>query len=97
LIAAWYPQRQRGAMIGLFRWAQPFGIGLGIMVGGLLAVRLGWRAVFGVLALPGILLALAMLFAPDYKTRRIDTPSLDCAKPGLRETWRFIAGNRTCN
>jgi len=95
LIAAWYPQRKRGTMIGLFQMAQPFGSGLGIMLGGLLAARFGWRAVFGVLALPGILLALAMLFAPDYKTRRIDTPSLESAKPCLAETWRFIAGNRT--
>ncbi len=95
LIAAWYPQRMRGTMVGLFNMAQPLGIGLGILLAGHLAANYGWRAVFGVLALPGILLALVMLFAPDYKTRRVDSAKHRAVRPGLRDTLRYIAGNRT--
>lgn len=95
LIAAWYPARLRGTMVGVFQMAQPLGIALGVLVAGHLAADYGWRAVFGVLAVPGIVLALLMLFAPDYKTRRLDTGAPSLVKPGLAETLRFIAGNRT--
>jgi len=95
LIAAWYPERLRGTMVGLFNMAQPLGIGLGVILAGHLASEFGWRAVFGVLALPGLLLAFVMLFAPDYKTRRVDDSGARIVKPGLAESLRFIAGNRT--
>lgn len=95
LIAAWYPQRMRGTMVGLFNMAQPLGVGLGIMAAGYLAAEFGWRAVFGVLALPGIVLALLMLFAPDYKTRRVDSDGARTVRPGLRDTLNYIANNRT--
>ena len=95
LISAWYPQRLRGTMVGLFQMAQPLGVGLGVILAGHLASQFGWRGVFGVLALPGIVLALVMLFAPDYKTRKHDTERGEIVKPGLRETLGFIASNRT--
>ena len=92
LIAAWYPERLRGTMVGLFNMAQPLGIGLGIMLAGHLAASFGWRAVFGVLAVPGIVLAVAMLFAPDYRTRKRDHRGAETVKPGLRGTVGFIVG-----
>ena len=95
LIAAWYPRRLHGTMIGLFNMAQPLGIGLGIMLGGHLAAAYGWRVVFGVLAVPGVLLALIMLFAPDYRTRRVEVTGSRDVKPGLKETLGYIADNRT--
>ena len=95
LISAWYPQRLRGTMVGLFNMAQPLGVGLGIMLAGHLAADFGWRAVFGVLALPGVVLALLMLFAPDYKTRKVEPDGSRSVKPGLGDTLRYIAGNRT--
>jgi MFS family permease len=95
LIAAWYPARLRGTMVGIFQMAQPLGIALGVLLAGHLAARFGWRAVFGVLAVPGLLLALLMLFAPDYKTRRVGISADAVIRPGLADTLRFIAGNRT--
>ena len=95
LIAAWYPARLRGTMVGIFQVAQPLGIALGIVLAGHLAADHGWRAVFGVLALPGLLLALLMLFAPDYRTRQRTDAGGTGVRPGLAETLRFIAGNRT--
>lgn len=95
LIAAWYPQRLRGTMVGLFNMAQPLGVGLGVILAGHLAAAYGWRGVFGVLAVPGILLAVMMLFAPDYKTSKVDAKGVQAVRPGLLETLRFIRGNRT--
>lgn len=95
LIAAWYPERLRGTMVGLFQMAQPLGVGLGVIAAGYLATEYGWRTVFGILAVPGILLALVMLFAPDYRTRSLDPGKSGEIRPGLREALRFIAANRT--
>ena len=95
LIAAWYPERLRGTMVGLFHMAQPLGVGLGVIAAGYLATEYGWRAVFGVLAAPGILLALLMLFAPDYRTRSVVPGRPDIIRPGLLDALRFIADNRT--
>lgn len=95
LIAAWYPARLRGTMVGLFNSAQPIGVSLGVIAAGYLAAAHGWRAVFGVLAIPGILLALAMLFAPDYQVRKIDQAGPSAKAPGIATTLGFIARNRT--
>ena len=95
LIAAWYPARLRGTMVGLFNSAQPIGVCVGVVAAGYLAASYGWRAVFGVLAIPGILLALAMLFAPDYKVRKIDQAGPGAKAPGIAATLGFIARNRT--
>jgi MFS family permease len=95
LIAAWYPERLRGTMVGLFHMAQPLGVGVGVIAAGYLATEYGWRAVFGVLAAPGILLALLMLFAPDYRTRSVVPGRSDIIRPGLLDALRFIADNRT--
>lgn len=95
LIAAWYPPRLRGTMVGLFNSAQPIGVSVGVIAAGYLAASYGWRAVFGMLAIPGILLALAMLFAPDYKVRKIDPLEQSAKALSIATTLRFIARNRT--
>jgi predicted MFS family arabinose efflux permease len=40
----------------------------GIVIGGLIASRWGWRHAFGIVALPGLIIALLFLFVKDYKT-----------------------------
>ncbi len=99
LIAAWYPKRLHGTMVGLFNTAQPLGIAVGMVAAGFIAEHYGWRVVFGVLAIPGLVLAAVMLFAPDYKVQKAD-PGVDPARdqvvrPGIGETLRFIYHNRT--
>jgi MFS family permease len=99
LIAAWYPKRLHGTMVGLFNTAQPLGIAVGMVAAGFIAEHYGWRAVFGVLAIPGLVLAAVMLFAPDYKVQKAD-PGVEpgraqAVRPGVGETLRFIYRNRT--
>jgi MFS family permease len=95
LISAWYPERLRGTMIGIFNIAQPLGGGLGIIAAAWVTVHYGWRSAFGVMAAPGFLLALLMLFAPDYKTVKLDADGPHEARATARETLRFIFTNRT--
>ena len=72
-------------MIGLFNMAQPLGSFLGMGLAGALAVRFGWRSAFGILAIPGFLLALLVLFAPDYKTKKVEANGLTEVQPKIRE------------
>jgi MFS family permease len=95
LIGAWYPKRFRGTMVGIFNIAQPLGGGLGVVIAAWISVHYGWRSAFGLMALPGFLLAMLMLFAPDYKTVKIDEQGKHEVKASAGETLRFIFSNRT--
>jgi len=75
LIGAWFPKRLRGTMTGLFNMGQPIGAFVGVGLAGWLAVRFGWKSVFGIMAIPGFFLAALMLFAPDYKAKKVETAS----------------------
>ena len=41
---------------------------LGVLLGGMIAARWGWQAAFGVVGVPGLVLALLYLKVRDYKT-----------------------------
>jgi MFS family permease len=60
-LADLYPENIRGRVMGFFYLATPVGSALGYIVGGVLGDRYGWRAPFMVSALPGFVLALAVL------------------------------------
>jgi predicted MFS family arabinose efflux permease len=70
MMTAAYPQNKHGRILGIFNVAIPLGTALGTVLGGMISVKLGWRAPFFVFAVPGILLAIAALFLKDYKTIR---------------------------
>lgn len=68
LLSGLYPARLRATVIGIFQSANTIGTLVGVMLGGFVAARWGWRSAFGVVAVPGLLLAVMMMFATDYKT-----------------------------
>jgi len=72
LISAWFPKTRRGLMIGLFHASVPIGSAVGIMVGGWLAYKYGWRTCFGILAVPGLILAVLAWFMPDFKNKKVE-------------------------
>ena len=51
--------------MGVYYLALPVGTALGYILGGTIADRLGWRAVFFVVGLPGLLAAVAGLVMSD--------------------------------
>ena len=63
-----YPIEKRARMLGIWGASQPLGIGAGIALGGLIAAQLGWRYAFGLVALPGLIVAILFFFVKDYKT-----------------------------
>jgi MFS family permease len=68
LIAAIFPEKMRSMMVGLWTAALPLGSALGIVAGGFIAAHFGWRHAFGIVALPGFIVAVLFFFIRDYKT-----------------------------
>lgn len=65
LIADYFPLRERGRAFSAFFVATPVGAAIGFLLGGVLEHAFGWRAAFYFVGLPGILLALLTLTAPN--------------------------------
>jgi MFS family permease len=68
LIASHFPSRMRGALLAAFFACASVGSVLGVMLGGVIAAKWGWQAAFGVVGIPGLLLALLYLKVRDYRT-----------------------------
>lgn len=75
MIAAYFPEEKRSTMNGLFTAAIPLGTALGVIIGGAIAENLGWRYAFGLLAIPGMVVAILFFWVKDYKTVRIQKQS----------------------
>jgi MFS family permease len=67
MIADVYPAQSRSRVLSVFYVAIPVGYALGYMIGGAVGKGYGWQAVFLVAGLPGLLLALPMLFVREPK------------------------------
>jgi predicted MFS family arabinose efflux permease len=68
MISALFPEKKRSLIVGIWNASIPLGSALGIALGGLIAMRYGWRHAFGIVALPGLLIALLFFFVKDYRT-----------------------------
>ena len=68
MIAALYPQEKRSWMMGLWNASIPLGSAIGVALGGIIATHWGWRHAFGLVALPGLIVAILFFFIRDYKT-----------------------------
>jgi MFS transporter, Spinster family, sphingosine-1-phosphate transporter len=65
LLADLFPVKERGRAMGLYYLALPVGTAVGMILGGTIADAFGWRAVFWVVGLPGLLAAGAGLWMRD--------------------------------
>lgn len=92
LIASLFPKRLRSMLLGAFFAAAALGSVLGVMLGGVIAARWGWRAAFGAVGVPGLVLALLYLWVPDYKTVALTSPSDPAGKqPSARQFFGHVA------
>jgi len=89
LIASHFPARMRGALLAGFFAAASVGSVMGVMLGGLIAARWGWQAAFGVVGIPGLVLALIYSKVRDYRTVDL-TPRLDRATRSTGSAVRAI-------
>src|SRR5262249_40441092 len=65
LLSDLFPVKSRGRAMGVYYLGLPVGSALGYLVGGWIAQTLGWQAVFFVVGLPGLVVALAGLVVLD--------------------------------
>jgi len=68
VISGLFPIDKRSRMMGIWNASIPLGTAIGHFLGGVIAVQLGWKHAFGIVAVPGLLIALLFLFIKDYKT-----------------------------
>jgi MFS family permease len=98
LLSSHFPARMRAALLAAFFAAASVGSVLGVVLGGVIAARWGWQAAFGVVGVPGLVLALAYLRVRDYRTVAL-TASLQhaTANTGATASYviRVLTGSRT--
>jgi MFS family permease len=68
LISGMYPLDRRSKMMGIWNASIPIGSAIGVTFGGIIANALGWKHAFGIVAVPGLIIAVLFLFVKDYKT-----------------------------
>jgi len=88
MVAAHFPQRMRAGLLGGFFASASAGSVLGVVLGGVIASRFGWQAAFGVVGVPGLIIALLYLFVRDYKTIEVRS-----ATSGAAPTKRQLFGS----
>jgi MFS family permease len=82
MISGLYPIDKRSKMMGLWNASIPLGTAIGVMLGGIIAVKLGWKHAFGLVAIPGFIVAIMFLFVKDYKT--VDLSFVDKSNKKVR-------------
>ncbi len=75
MISALFPKEKRAKMLGIWNASIPLGSALGIAAGGYIAEHFGWRHAFGIVALPGMIIALLFFYVRDYETIALEQPA----------------------
>ena len=72
-VADLFPEEKRGRILGVFYLAIPVGTAAGYLLGGHLSPHYGWRFPFYIAAVPGFVLALAVLFLREPERGQFDS------------------------
>jgi len=67
LVMASIKKSRRATVTGIWMTAAAVGTAIGMIVGGMVAVKFGWRTAFMAVAIPGIIFAILAWFMADYK------------------------------
>jgi predicted MFS family arabinose efflux permease len=95
LVASIFPAHQRSTVLGAFLGAGLVGSVVGVVTGGVVAEHWGWRASFGIVALPGIALA-ALLWLCVRAKAAASTVDVAAERPAsLGEATRGLLRSRT--
>src|SRR5262245_26787648 len=95
MVAAHFPQRMRGGLLGGFFASASIGSVLGVVLGGVIAAKFGWQAAFGIVGIPGLFIALLYLRVKDYKTVSTDGGNAGNKPTGKRAMFLSIFRSAT--
>jgi predicted MFS family arabinose efflux permease len=89
LVADLFPQNRRASAMSLLLVSTPVGSFLGLLLGGYVGTRWGWRAAFLVAGAPGVILAFVMVLT-SRDPRSNAATRIDRQGPSLRETLQMF-------
>ncbi len=99
LLSDFYPEDQRNRILTIFYTAIPVGAAIGYLIGEIIGSKFGWRMPFYVSAVPGLTIAIVMVFLLKEPARGASDPHPD-AQPKesahsfsqtVRDSLRMIA------
>jgi MFS family permease len=91
MLSAMYPAEKRSRMMGIWNASIPLGSLIGVIIGGIVATRWGWKHAFGLVAIPGFVVGvLFFFFARDYKTVKLEKAATDIS-PAVKMRFPDIA------
>jgi len=64
---------RRATLTGIWTTAAAVGTAIGMVIGGAVAIKYGWRTAFMAVAVPGIIFGVLAWFIPDYKNQPRDS------------------------
>ncbi len=73
MISGLFPENKRAQMLGIWNASIPLGAAIGVGLGGWIASTIGWKSAFGIVALPGFMVAVLFYFIKDYQTAPLVT------------------------
>jgi predicted MFS family arabinose efflux permease len=91
MLSDYFPPARRAMALSVFSLGAPIGAWLGSQVAGAIAYRLGWRAMFLALGIPGVLAGLLVLLTIREPRRGcLDRCEAGARAPSFPETVRFL-------
>jgi len=96
ILADYYPPERRSGVMSIIALGANVGMLLGLVVGGFVASRYGWRAAFFVVGLPGLILAVAVHFLLKEAPRGFSEGRAPAAEkpPPLPESIAYFWSNK---
>jgi predicted MFS family arabinose efflux permease len=96
LICDFFPQNQRARALGVYSFGIPIGSAVGVVVGGIIASRVSWRAAFFAVGLAGLALApLFRLTVREPARGMFDRPAARPEQSSLLEVLRVLRRKRS--
>ncbi|MBS0366685.1 MAG: MFS transporter [Proteobacteria bacterium] len=95
LLSDYFPATRRAMALTVFALGAPLGAALGYNVAATVADHYGWRSVFFVLGLPGVLAGIAVWLTVREPRRGCLDAGDDGEAPSLAETLRFLWRQRS--
>lgn len=94
LLTDQFPPERRARAQSMLSIGGVAGIGAGMLVGGIVGQAYGWRVALIAAGIPGVLLALIVRLTVREPPRG-GAPGADAGEFSLRQSLRYLAGNRT--
>ncbi len=97
LVSDHYPRNRRASVFALILLGSPLGFLLGQSAGGIIASHWGWREAFYVMGVPGLLVALLVMFTLREPPRGLvdQAPKTTAPAPSLMDVLRYLFAKRS--